>query len=252
MLLVTCPGRAVNAPFRWRTAIIYAVDWPQPSTVMKTILELKALLVASIIAANYGALGQANDQTAQPTSPRDRIAPADEKTKGDQPITLRISGANLRDDSGASIGRVEDLIIDPQTGRIEFLIVSAFYPTNSIKLLPIPWKAITYRSSQSGMGKVPGGNQVFALNYPRTKLKDAPTFQRYRWPDMSESSWRQPIYKHYGATAGGGAGSDTQTATGSGTSTDPNDPTARKIAPSFDANFIGPRLPDPGPRNERP
>src|SRR6185503_6027634 len=85
----------------------------------------------------------ANDQAPQPTSPKDRVTPTEEiNAKAEQqPITLKVIGANLRDNQGATIGRVEDLVVDPASGRIEFLIVSAFYPTNSSKLMPIPWKA---------------------------------------------------------------------------------------------------------------
>src|SRR6185503_18885551 len=97
------------------------------------------------------------------TSPLDRVAPTGE-TDGkaqSQPITLKVMGANLRDNEGAPLGRVEDLIVDPTSGRIEFVIVSAFYPTNATKLTPIPWKAITPRTEQSGMSSVAGAGQIF-------------------------------------------------------------------------------------------
>jgi len=119
-------------------------------------------------------------------------------------------------------------------------------PTNSTKIIAIPWKAITYRADQSGMGSVPGGNQVFALTFPRTKLQRAPTFERYRWPDMTQDKWRQTIYSFY-STPGEAAGATaTQSFAGSGTGA--GGPLGRqgKSASDSSANysneFIGPRI----------
>src|SRR5258706_3529855 len=90
----------------------------------------------------FPARAQANDEPARPTSPKDRASPIEEVNAPteEQPLTLRVAGANLRDKAGSPIGRVEDLVIDPESGRIDFLVVSTFFPTNSTKLMSIPWK----------------------------------------------------------------------------------------------------------------
>ena len=198
---------------------------------MKRTIELVVLFLLLLLFAFYVAgqpvvprasTAQVNGQPAQPTSPKDRVTPTEELNASapQQPIALKVVGTNLRDNQGATVGRVEDLVVDPASGRIEFLIVSAFYPTNSTKLMPIPWKAVSARSEQSA--GAPGANQIFALNFPRTKLQRAPTFERYRWPDMAQSAWRQPIYQFYSAkevAAEGGTGSETETGAGVGANT---------------------------------
>ena len=216
---------------------------------MKRTLELALLLLVLLLPAFYAAAQQSNDQTPRPTSPQDRVAPTGEINgkPQPQPIALKVVGANLRDNEGAPLGRVEDLIIDPSSGRIEFLIVSTFYPTNSTKLTPIPWKAITPRTEQDGLRSLLG-NQVFALNFPRTKLQQAPAFERFRWPDMSQSAWRQPVYQFYAvreANAAGSAGNETETQAGVGTGVGPNTSTGPRTDPSLPAgvsrtNLIGP------------
>jgi hypothetical protein len=206
---------------------------------MKRTIEFIVVLLIWLLFGFYTA-AQVNDQPPQPISPTDRISPTQEPNNKAQlqPITLKVAGANLRDDQGAPIGRVEDIVVDPASGRIDLLIVSAFFPTNSTKLMAIPWKAITYRAEQSGLTGVPGANQVFALNFPRTKLQQAPTFERYRWPDMSQAGWRQPIYEFYtvkGTEAIGATGNGTHTQSGVGTGVGPNTSTGPTADPSVPA-----------------
>jgi hypothetical protein len=187
---------------------------------------------------------QAPDETARPSAARDRVSPADEAKTDKQSITLKAMGANLRDDLGAPIGKIENVVIDPGSGRIEFLLVAPMFPTNTYKMLPIPWQALQYRADQSGMGTVPGANQVFTLKFSREKLQQAPTFERYRWPDVNDPAWRRPIYSFYSvedARAAGATSSGSQTTRGGGSSvSQPNASTNTQVTYSND--FIGPRV----------
>jgi hypothetical protein len=154
---------------------------------------------------------------------------------------VKIVGATLRDNGDSPIGRVEDLIVDPESGRIEFLIVMPYFPTNSAKLKPIPWKAITHRSEQASLGRL-AANQVFALNFPRTKLQQAPAFERYKWPDMSQPEWRQQVYNYFSVktdSGTGAAGDESQRTSGTGASQSPK--SDGKVDSSPD--FIGPPPP---------
>jgi hypothetical protein len=60
-----------------------------------------------------------------------------------------------------------------------------------------------------------GQQPTFTLNCDKSKLQQAPTFDRSRWPEMS-GTWSQSIYAHYGVQAETGAGG---TGTGSKSST---------------------------------
>ncbi len=99
------------------------------------------------------------------------------------------------------------------------------------------------------MGTIAGANQVFALNFPRTKLQQAPAFEPYRWPDMSQDAWRQPIYNFYSiknGDAAGATGNQSQTSSGSGPGIEsPASPDASRLESTGDlpADFIGPRIP---------
>jgi hypothetical protein len=41
-------------------------------------------------------------------------------------------------------------------------------------------------------------NKRFTLNVPKVTLKDAPGFNKDRWPSMSDSTWASGVHKFYG------------------------------------------------------
>lgn len=207
----------------------------------------KLATALSLLWTTFFVSAQVTDQPNQPSAAQDRVAIADEvnASSDHQPVTLKVNGANLRDSVGSPIGRIENLILDPTSGQVEFLIVAPYFPTNSTKVMAVPWKAIAYRSDQSGMGTVPGNNQVFALTFPRTKLQQAPSFERYRWPDMTQEKWRQTINSFY-STPGEAAGA-TATQSFAGAGAGAGGPPSRLNRSASDASatysneFIGPR-----------
>jgi hypothetical protein len=49
------------------------------------------------------------------------------------------------------------------------------------------------------------GQPTFTLNVDKEKLQQAPSFDRSRWPELSQS-WSQRIYSHFGVQAETGVG----------------------------------------------
>jgi hypothetical protein len=227
---------------------------------MKFTLELILLVLLLWLGGPSLTLGQISDQTPAPTSPRDAVRPTEEPSARTEqpPLVIRVAGINLHDNAGSPIGRIENLVIDPSSGRIDFIIADTFFPTNSNKLLPIPWKAISHQPEEKGIVNRPRANQIFELKFPRTKLQEAPRFDNYRWPDMGKLTWREPIYRFYEAKerdASGGTQDGSEHVTGGETNNNSGE-TASKLeafSPSRarptrpiranDPDFIGPRLP---------
>jgi len=210
---------------------------------MKTLLIIFTVSVG-VIGLISGASGQTTNSSI-PASQNSDQAKADDAANPNeqQAITLRIMGANLRDNTGSPIGKIENFVVDPGSGKIEFLLVAPYFPTNSTKILPVPWGAVRYRSDQSGMGTVPGANQVFMLNVSRTRLQEAPTFERYRWPDVRQESWRRPVNRFYSIE---NAENDRRPQSGvfTGASGTPGGSLAGGASgiPAYSNDFIGPRI----------
>jgi hypothetical protein len=154
--------------------------------------------------------------------------------------STKIIGAQVKSSTGEEIGRIEEVVLNPTSGRIDFAVISA-----ESKLVPVPWQLLsvspssgasaqgsTSSSSTSTSGTststdptstatpgasgtyaaaTAGGQQpTFTLNVEKSKLQAGPSFDRSRWPEMS-ASWSQRIYSHFGvspsAVGGTGAGS---------------------------------------------
>lgn len=52
----------------------------------------------------------------------------------------------------------------------------------------MPWAVLT-------LGTV---NKRFTLNVPKEVLKNAPGFERHRWPSMSDKTWARGVHEFYG------------------------------------------------------
>src|SRR5437868_2430017 len=110
---------------------------------MRRTIELLLVLLLWLLGLSYSAAEQANDQAPKPPAARDRVRAADEANPAaPSRVTVKVTGLNLRDNADSPIGRIEDLVIDAKSGRVDYLIVSTFFPTNSTKLTPIPWRAV--------------------------------------------------------------------------------------------------------------
>jgi sporulation protein YlmC with PRC-barrel domain len=159
----------------------------------------------------------------------------------------QLEGAQVNSSSGQQLGTIKDAIINPTSGRVDFGILSlsstASTPgttpgtttttpgssslTGSGKQVAVPWMLL--RSSpgaSSPTSTTPGAGATsdkvtFVFSGDATKLHNAPAFNEST--DLSQPTWRQSVYSHYGLTSGsatGGSYSPGGRATGG--STDPS------------------------------
>ncbi len=93
---------------------------------------------------------------------------------------------NLRKED---LGTIEDLMIDIDSGRIAYAVLSfgGFLGLGD-KLFAIPWSAL----------KVEAAEKRFVLNISKDLLEQAPGFDKTNWPDMSDPAWGAQIYTYYG------------------------------------------------------
>lgn len=150
-------------------------------------------------------------------------------TRAGESIRLsKLMNTSLKSQSGESLGQVQDIIVDPTSGQIQFAVLSVGgasatsgvgtsttpgSPTSSSisggqQLTAIPWRLV----SSSGQGQ-------FTATVDRSSLQSAPTFSSSSWPTMN-STWMQSVYSHFGvspSSSTGAPGSSSGTGTGTGT-----------------------------------
>lgn len=89
---------------------------------------------------------------------------------------------------GEDIGKVEDYVIDLDSGCVAYAVLSfgGFLGIGS-KLFAIPWKSLQLDME----------NHKWVLDVSEESLEDAPGFDKDNWPDMADSTYRDQISNYW-------------------------------------------------------
>jgi sporulation protein YlmC with PRC-barrel domain len=114
-------------------------------------------------------------------------------TKTDVLSTLSVRellGARVVNLKGENLGKIEDLIIEPEAGRVTYGILSfgGFLGLGE-KLFAVPLQAM--RTSPE--------ERAFILDVDKERLKRAPGFDRNNQPDLSDRAFCSTVYAFYGS-----------------------------------------------------
>ncbi|AKB68790.1 PRC-barrel domain-containing protein [Methanosarcina mazei] len=98
-----------------------------------------------------------------------------------------IKGDKVINTEGEDLGKIEELMIDLDDGRVGYAVLSfGGFLGMGDKLFAIPWKALSLKVHE----------HAFVLNIPKDVLKDAEGFDKDRWPLTRDSLFR--TYTYYG------------------------------------------------------
>jgi sporulation protein YlmC with PRC-barrel domain len=98
-------------------------------------------------------------------------------------------GNDVYNKDGQDLGDIKEFMIEMASGKVAYAVLS-FGGVLGMgdKLFAVPWAALTLDTV----------NKRFTLNVPKEVLKDAPGFDRKRWPSMSDKTWASGVHKFYG------------------------------------------------------
>jgi hypothetical protein len=97
----------------------------------------------------------------------------------------------VRNSAGEDLGRVDDIVLDPETGRIRYIILSLSGLTGpEDQLFAVPWSSFNFSQSRD----------YLVLNVDKFRLAHAPGFPREHWPDMAAPVWKRQIEDYYGGS----------------------------------------------------
>jgi len=87
-----------------------------------------------------------------------------------------------------NLGKLEDIVVDPNSGRILYGVLSfGGFLGMGDKLFAIPWQSLQLAAD---------GN-AFTLNVDKDRLKNAPGFDKGKWPNFADEQWATTTYKYY-------------------------------------------------------
>ncbi len=100
-------------------------------------------------------------------------------------------GERVVDPLGADLGKIEELMIDMQAGRVSYAVLSfgGIFGLGE-KFFAIPWRLL----------QPDPVNRRFVLAIDRERLKNAPGFDRHSWPAMGDRGWGRRIHRFYDQT----------------------------------------------------
>jgi sporulation protein YlmC with PRC-barrel domain len=100
-----------------------------------------------------------------------------------------LKGDNVVNHQGEDLGKIEEIMIDLDRGRIAFAVLSfGGFLGMGDKLFAIPWQAFTVDTAQKRL----------VLNAKKELLEKATGFDKSNWPNMADSSWGATVYGYYG------------------------------------------------------
>jgi sporulation protein YlmC with PRC-barrel domain len=122
---------------------------------------------------------------------RDNLGMYANNTDGPGPALMganTLLGNDVYNNSDESLGDIKELMIDMATGKIAYAVLS-FGGVLGLgdKLFAVPWAALTLDTE----------NKRFTLNTTKESLKDAPGFNKSRWPSMADKTWAGGVHTFY-------------------------------------------------------
>ena len=99
-----------------------------------------------------------------------------------------IQGTNVVNFKRQDLGKIQDLMIDPQSGRVIYAVLDfgGFLGIGD-KLFAVPMQAFS----------VDRVNEVLSLDIDKERLENAPGFDKDNWPSTADNAFLDTVYDYY-------------------------------------------------------
>jgi hypothetical protein len=100
-----------------------------------------------------------------------------------------VIGTKVVNAQNEDLGKIEDLVIEGGSGRVQYAVLSfgGFLGLGDKDFL-IPWNAFSFDVT----------NNRAMLNIDKDRLKNAPGFDKDKWPNMTDPAFGQGVSQYYG------------------------------------------------------
>jgi sporulation protein YlmC with PRC-barrel domain len=102
----------------------------------------------------------------------------------------KVIGTSVKDPTGATIGKVEDIVLDKLSNHIMFAIVGfGGFLGMGEKFHPLPWSTLDYDEEEGG----------YVVSLSRDQLEAAPAYSMEELTQGDGSQFRERVYDFYNA-----------------------------------------------------
>jgi sporulation protein YlmC with PRC-barrel domain len=122
-------------------------------------------------------------------------------TDGRQPVAYetvfrasKIKGLDVRNNANEDLGAIDELVIDVTKGHVKYMTLSfGSWFTGGNKLFAVPLASCTLTHAND--------KTYFVINVSQDSLKNAPGFDKDRWPNTADPNWAKSIDTYYERSA---------------------------------------------------
>jgi sporulation protein YlmC with PRC-barrel domain len=158
-------------------------------------------LLCAAVVLGWTAIASAQTDKPQSKTPPSSTPPTVSKQdlKKGVPFCHKASeviGSKVKNPQGEDLGKVEELVVEPASGSIEYAVVSfGGFLGMGDKLFAVPFSLLKAPD-------VPEGDRLahFTLNVDKARMEKAPGFDKNNWPDVSAPNWGDEIHRYYGTS----------------------------------------------------
>lgn len=87
------------------------------------------------------------------------------------------------------LGEIKELMLNTVSGSVCYAVVAAGgFLSMGEKLYAVPWSALT----------LDGPNKRLVLDVDVERFRNAPGFDKDKWPDMADETWVRQVHAYYG------------------------------------------------------
>ena len=99
-----------------------------------------------------------------------------------------LEGNDIKNSAGEDLGKLEDIMLDTENGRIAYGVVSfgGFLGLGD-KLFAVPWSAFDVDTSE----------KCLRLEVDKQRMEQAEGFDKDDWPDFANRAWATKVYDFY-------------------------------------------------------
>jgi sporulation protein YlmC with PRC-barrel domain len=99
-----------------------------------------------------------------------------------------VTGVEVHNLTGEELGKINEVVINKASGKVSYLVLDFGGVLGfGNKFFAIPWNMFTYNEE----------SDCFMLNLAKERLKDAPGFDKDRWPNFTSPDVSTSIEQFY-------------------------------------------------------
>ena len=154
----------------------------------------KSLFVTTLLcAASLGLSGTVSAAPSPTASPSPSATPANFTPYNGFLMGTKIAGSSIKNLQNETIGTIKDLIVNPDTGRVRFAILSVggFLGMGDTEVVT-PWGAISLEKNKAGDAP------TYVIDATKERLEKAPKFDSSKLTELYADS--RPIFDYYTIT----------------------------------------------------